>query len=276
MRIIIIVISCLVTTILGDVLPFDWMLYNNMLDYKYAREFAFETENIDIIGDIFMRYQMNNTFGLCLLHNHFHLKNSDELLVEIVSNETSHIDIISSDNLTMNTGIHINIVPYMFELTGELHLIPMEYIDLTYSNFGDFNDDVINRFQYFNNELLLNSNDHFIGFLNELYTFLDRINRVNIFGICIKHRNSINIIDEYGSTIETNHPKERWLKIEPMIYHSWRHELFIKKWKNKEASSTFWSFPPNCQCNDICNSTVGMCAECVCGGGRCAECGCFI
>ena len=105
--------------------------------------------------------------------------------------------------------------------------------------------------------------------------------RLNIFGLCIKHRESINEIDPLLSTLETNHPRERWLKIEPMKYHQWKHDIFLEKWKRGEASSTFWSFPPKYGCNmtecDKCLSFGPQtCAECACGGGRCAECGCFV
>lgn len=258
---------------LGSVLPYLYQEYNALLPYTSARVYAFEDETINELGDILMNYGMNDTFGLCLLHNHFHL-NDNEKLVEIVSNTTSNVDVVHNDNYTDDINNDINIKPYMFELTDNLDLKPMEFVDLSYSDFGLFTDEVQHRFSWFNQELI--SNDAFNDFLSVFYNKLSNTERVNIFGLCIKHRESINSADENWSTLETNHPKQRWLKIEPMVRHEWRHALFIEKWKRQEASSTFWSFPMNCECDEICENNLGTCAECSCGGGRCAECGCFV
>ena len=262
------------------VVSYSAELYNEMLDYKIAREYAFEYDHIRELGDIFMKHEMNDTFGLCLLHNHFHLE-QDEILIEIVSNDTSHVSVDLIENHKADvaghktkTSIAISkkdiIKPYLYEISSDSHLIPMEYVDVTYSNFGVFNNVTKERFNTFD---LSFNNELFGVFLNEMVLKLESIDRLGIFGLCMKHRQSINEIDPFGSTLETNHPTQRWLHVEPMYYHSLKSKMFEEKWKKKEASSTFWSFPLKC---DTCPEGVSECAECACGGGRCAECGCFI
>ena len=194
---------------LADILSYSFEEYNALLPYVDARVYAFEDETINELGDILMNHGMNDTFGLCLLHNHFHV-NLNEKLVEIVSNTSSHIDIVENVSLSSSD---INIKPYMFELTDNLDLKPMEFVDLTYSNFGSFTNEVQERFSYFDHELINNDNDkNFDNFLHDFYNKLYDTDRINIFGLCIKHRESINSADENMSTLETNHPKQRWLK----------------------------------------------------------------
>ena len=67
----------------GSILPYAFEEYNALLPYTSARVYAFEDKLINELGDILMDYRMNDTFGLCLLHNHFHLTDNEKL-VEIV------------------------------------------------------------------------------------------------------------------------------------------------------------------------------------------------
>jgi hypothetical protein len=81
-------ITCLSLSVIGvtaatSLLPYDFRAYNALLDYKVARVYARDDGAIASLGDVFMSHRVNDTFGLCLLHNHFKLR-ADELMVETV------------------------------------------------------------------------------------------------------------------------------------------------------------------------------------------------
>ena len=62
--------------------------YNALGDYKDVRHRALDGDYVSQLGDLFMLHAVNNTWGLCLLHNHFHLRGA-ELMVETVSGNIS-------------------------------------------------------------------------------------------------------------------------------------------------------------------------------------------
>jgi hypothetical protein len=69
----------------GLLLPYDLTAtsYNALLDYKVARSYARDDAAITNLGELFMQHGVNDTFGLCLLHNHFKIR-AGELMIETV------------------------------------------------------------------------------------------------------------------------------------------------------------------------------------------------
>jgi len=240
----------------ATLLDYSPQFYNDLLDYAKARPFAFDDDTIDQLGSLFLQHQVNDKFGLCLLHNHFHI-HPDEMMVEIVFNDTSRTDPRPLSELNMT-----HIQPSMMALTETGDRIPLEYLDVNLSSFGAFQETI---------KGVLSSNQNFDNFFKALAEKLIQLNRLNIFGVCIRHRDSITSMDPTHSSLETNHPRERWLKLHPMIYHSDKKEIIQNKWRKGEASATYWSFPLLCA---ACRADDAMCAECGCSGGLCAECGC--
>jgi len=75
--------------------------------------------------------------------------------------------------------------------------------------------------------------------------------------------------------METNHPRDRWLRLDPMVAFAHKRDAINAKWRKGEATPTFWSFPLRCAvCAAGDAASDGICAECSCGGGMCAECSC--
>lgn len=66
-------------------------LYNEMLDYPIARQYAWDTTTINQLGEVFLEHKVNDTFGLTLLHNHFHLQPGEQM-IEVVYNGSSRTE----------------------------------------------------------------------------------------------------------------------------------------------------------------------------------------
>jgi len=246
----------------SSLLEYSPQSYNALLDYSKARRFAFDTDLIAEIGSIFLQHKVNDTFGLCLLHNHFFVQ-ADEVMVEIVFNETSRTDPRNVDFLKSDQAR-----PSMMSLTPAGDLVPLEFLDAGFSSFGPFQSTIVTVLQRFKDNLAT-----FSDFFKAIAAKLVSVDRLSVFGVCIRHRDSITSVDPTHSSLETNHPMERWLKLDPMIYHSSKKEIIEAKWRRGEASATYWSFPQECLAS--CREDAGMCAECGCSGGMCAECGCM-
>jgi len=246
-----------------EFVKYDPQVYNQLADYAIARQHAFEHDYIGELGKIFMDFGVNDTFGLCLLHNHFHIA-LDEQMVEVVFNDTSRTDPRPIADIDSSA-----VKPSMMALNEKGQLIPLEFLDIRSSAFGGYETTLYPVLQRF-----YSHTEDFKDFFRTLALKLMDIQRLDVFGVCIRHRDSITAVDPTNSSLETNHPRERWLRLDPMIYHASKKDIIAQKWKRGEASPTYWSFPSKCNaCND---QLGGLCAECGCGGGVCAECGCFM
>ena len=114
----------------GSILPYSWEVYNALLDYRIARAYAFDDAAIHDLGEIFMAHGANATFGLCLLHNHFHVL-PGERMVEVVRTNASF-------TAPATVVDHENVHPSMMALTSEGDLRPMEFLNVALSDFGAF------------------------------------------------------------------------------------------------------------------------------------------
>ena len=276
----------------GSATPFhaySSVAYNALLDYKVARSHALDTAAIADLGDIFMRHSVNDTFGLCLLHNHFKV-NDGELMVEIVSRNVTKTSPRSlPDWAFAQDG---NIVPSVMGLTIDGGLVPFEFLDLKGSDFGSFSASTRDILQSF-----FSHPEVFSAFLLDLASALESARLRHFFGVCVRHRDSVTSADPGGSSMETNHPRERWLRLDPMVIYANKFDVIASKFKRGEvrlgvlgcpgrmqgrltrglsrfqSTPTFWSFPLRCNAVGMGSGpTEGFCAECGCGGGEVGFC----
>ena len=101
----------------ADVLPYSFEAYNALLDYRHARVHALDHVAIDILGEVFMRHEVNDRLGLCLLHNHFHVL-PGETMVEVVYNHSSTTEPRLMDWQLATGRVAKDIVPAMLGLTS--------------------------------------------------------------------------------------------------------------------------------------------------------------
>ena len=249
----------------ASILDYSFDAYNNLLDYKVARSFAFQQDSIEALGDIFLSHNVNESFGLCLLHNHFKI-HEGELMVEIVVDTHSTTQPRPIDGWKFVRGMRGDVQPSMMGLSADGDLLPYEFLDLRLSNFTKYTNVIRPGLQSF-----YSNPTQYDSFFKELAVALTNLNLRHIFGVCVRHRDSITQADPTQSSLETNHPRDRWLRLDPLITHAAKMEMINAKWRKGEASPTYWSFPLRCS---QCNAESGICAECSCSGGMCAECGC--
>jgi len=185
-------------------------------------------------------------------------------MVEIVSDSTSRTDPRSLNDIDWT-----QVRPSMMLLTESDELRPMEFLDMKNSYFGEYQDIITTQLDPFYEK---SNATKYTTFFHDLAKKLSQHDRLNIYGVCVRHRDSITSVDPTFSSLETNHPRERWLRLDPMIKHEAKKKAIEAKWRRGEASATYWSFPAKCS---GCSHEKGMCAECGCSGGICAECGCW-
>ena len=118
---------------------YDAAAYNALGDYKDVRARALDDAYIAQLGSIFMAHAgANDTFGLCLLHNHFHVRTAPaELMVETVSGNVSRTLPIALP--FQQPGDH-GLWPSMLGLTAGGGLRPFEFLDVQRSDFVAFAD----------------------------------------------------------------------------------------------------------------------------------------
>ncbi len=248
------------------IIDYDFASYNNLLDYRTARVYAFDQDSIETLGDVFLKHAVNDTFGLCLLHNHFHVHDG-EMMVEIVVNDSSTTQPRSLP-WVFQPGMRRDVQPAMLGLTPSGDLLPFEFLDIRLSNFSSYTDVVLPALQRF-----YNNPERYNAFFVDLANTLSHMKLMHIFGVCVRHRDSIILADPHQSSLETNHPRDRWLRLDPMLVHAAKMDIINAKWRKGEASPTYWSFPLRCT---QCGGDSAICAECACHGGMCAECGCSV
>ena len=180
----------------GSILEYSFAAYNNLLDYRIARTYAFDNEAIASLGEIFMSYNVNDTFGLCLLHNHFHV-HEGELMVEVVSNDTSNT-FPQSLSWKFQPGMSKNDVqPSMMGLTEDGDLRPFEFLDVRHSNFTSYTDVILPGLQRF-----YSNPQTYSAFFKALAAKLTDMKLRDIFGVCVRHRDSIVNTDPNFSSLE--------------------------------------------------------------------------
>ena len=59
--------------------------------------------------------------------------------------------------------------------------------------------------------------ERFAAFFLDVATTLDEMKLLHVFGVCVRHRDSITMADPHHSSLETNHPNDRWLRLDPML-----------------------------------------------------------
>ena len=101
------------------------------------------------LGEIFMANGANETFGLCLLHNHFHVDEGDAM-VEVVTGNSSATRPRKGDWLhhqqeqrqqgSLRRASIPQIVPSMLGFTSANNgdLRPFEFLDVGASDFAGF------------------------------------------------------------------------------------------------------------------------------------------
>lgn len=247
------------------ILPYSFQAYNDLLDYRVARIHALDQVTIDTLGEIFMKYRVNDTFGLCLLHNHFHLL-PGEVMVEVVHNASSTTEPRTLKWEFTDVGAQ-DIVPSMMALSTSGYLTPFELLDLSISNFAAFSKTIRSNIKRLYAQL-----DSLDGFFQALARKLEELQLLHVFGVCVRHRDSITSADPGQNSLEMNHPKQRWLRLDPLVAYAHKMDDINAKRMKGEATSTFWSFP--LKLCDKCGQQAGICAECGCFNGcqACAEC----
>ncbi len=178
-------------------------------------------------------------------------------------------------------------MPSMLGLTQDGDLIPLEFLDMRRSDFAAFALSTRTIMASF-----FSNPDAFAPFLRALAAALEAAKLRHVFGVCVRHRDSITSEDPGGSSMETNHPNQRWLRLDPMAAFAHKFDVIAAKFAKGEvcaallmeivspfplvltlvtfhcmqSTPTFWSFPLRCQAC-LSGPTEGFCAECGCGGG---------
>jgi len=137
----------------GRMMEYSFEEYNALLDYRVARAYAFDYAAIDSLGRVFLDHGVNNTFGLCLLHNHFHVK-AGEAMVEIVQNDfsTTHPRSVAPPatwhfpSVVGDEDAFIQMVqPSMMGLTLDGNLRPFEFVDFPASDFASYSGAILSK-----------------------------------------------------------------------------------------------------------------------------------
>ena len=245
------------------ILPYSFQAYNDLLNYREARLYALDHVTIYSLGETFTQYGVNDTLGLCLLHNHFHLL-PGEVMVEVVHNTSSTTEPHTLKWEFADGGAQ-DIVPSMMAVSTSGYLTPFELLDLSISNFAAYSKTIRSNVKRLYAELA-----SFDGFFQALARKLEEFQLLHVFGVCIRHRDSITSADPGQSSMEMNHPKQRWLRLDPLMAYAHKMDIINAKWMKGEATATFWSFPMRCECG----LEGSMCAECGCSNAcmYCAEC----
>ena len=170
---------------------YSYELFNKVHDFNTVYMLSHNNETINALGAVINKYHVEDYVNLQLLHTHFKL-NQDEIIVERMDAKETW-----THPYNINTIDVDRIIPYLFQVTGDGLIIPLEFVADS---------------KYHSHTKMINAIDIVFGnqpFLNEFAQVLDDFNVTDIFGIGIVHRNHINH-DLNGETTESSNSVDRW------------------------------------------------------------------
>lgn len=207
-----------------------------MQHYVQSIETSKETTVIQSLGDVIAKHGLSNVVGVALLHRHFDLYKTGEIIQETISNSVSTSVVVDYKKQPLPS----NVIPHFFRVNDDDSLSPLEFYQ--YQIQDTSREEKIHIENFLNRYLiLLNSS----AFIMEYKNTLLKLNALGKFGLMIRHRELVSSADPQRRTMEHSDDIRRQLQVKPVSLQT-KEEAAITRDSEEQGFSiqTFWSFSP--------------------------------